>query len=75
MILLSCYSFTIRSNNIFQISYVRLTLTRTSHTNFHHQIQNCRFLQRGRDPEDRAEDESIARLTEALREANRLKSQ
>lgn len=36
-------------------------------------MQNCRFLQRGRDPEDRAEDESIARLTEALREAKPLK--
>lgn len=30
-------------------------------------------MQRGRDPEDRAEDESIARLTEALREAKPLK--
>jgi hypothetical protein len=41
--------------------------------NIYHQKQNCRFLQRGREPGDRAEEESIARLTEALREAKPLK--
>jgi hypothetical protein len=48
-----------------------------SHNNnqtYHQQHeQNCRFLQRGREPGDRAEEESIARLTEALREAKPLK--
>jgi hypothetical protein len=36
-------------------------------------MQNCRFLQKGRQEGHEAETESIARLTEALREAKPLK--
>ena len=49
------------------LKYVR------SYTYLFYPKQNCRFLQRGREAGDRAEDESIARLTEALREAKPLK--
>lgn len=45
----------------------------TTKNNAYYHKQNCRFLQRGREPGDRAEEESIARLTEALREAKPLK--
>ena len=44
-----------------------------NNNNSYHHKQNCRFLQRGREPGDRAEEESIARLTEALREAKPAK--
>lgn len=67
-------SLLLRTRHLMPFFYSSLLLcTLTTHSIRLLHTQNCRFLQKGRQEGHEAETESIARLTEALREAKPLK--